>query len=121
MRPIPTLYIPVPSPFPVLESFIADSTRRYNLDLFFCKPSNERVESVVTPPPVPSPPPGSVNGNAAGMDHLNGQTQPPKPRAVGKAKGVEGMRQALEIYKSRFPHISAILVGTRRSDPHGGV
>lgn len=39
---------------------------------------------------------------------------------VGKARGGEGMRQALERYKTEFPHIEAILVGTRRSDPHGG-
>lgn len=30
------------------------------------------------------------------------------------------MRRALEFYKSRFPHIDAILIGTRRTDPHGG-
>jgi len=29
------------------------------------------------------------------------------------------MRQALQIYKDRFPNISAILVGTRRTDPDG--
>jgi hypothetical protein len=125
MRPIPTLYIPVPSPFPVLETFIADSARRYNLDLFLCKGQSERVESVVTPSPVPSPAPGPApgngNSNATRVDYLSIQTQTQKPRAVGKAKGAEGMRQALEIYKSRFPHRSAILVGTRRSDPHGGV
>ena len=45
-------------------------------------------------------------------------TAPPKP--VGKAKGAEGMKQALQIYKETFPKISAILIGTRRSDPHGG-
>jgi len=30
------------------------------------------------------------------------------------------MRRALEFYKSRFPQIDAILIGTRRTDPHGG-
>ena len=30
------------------------------------------------------------------------------------------MRRALEAYKVAFPHIEAILVGTRRDDPHGG-
>lgn len=39
---------------------------------------------------------------------------------VGKARGGEGMRRALEVYKENFPHIDAILVGTRRGDPHGG-
>ncbi|EEB91649.1 hypothetical protein MPER_09962, partial [Moniliophthora perniciosa FA553] len=28
----------------------------------------------------------------------------------GKAKGGEGMRQALKIYKNRFPHIQGILI-----------
>ena len=37
-----------------------------------------------------------------------------------KAKGGEGMKKALQIYKERFPVIEGILVGTRRNDPHGG-
>ncbi|GAW09588.1 adenine nucleotide alpha hydrolases-like protein [Lentinula edodes] len=41
------------------------------------------------------------------------------PRSVGKAKGGEGMRQALEMYKAQLPHINGILIGTRRTDPHG--
>ena len=32
----------------------------------------------------------------------------------------EGMKYALSVYKTEFPHIEAILVGTRRGDPHGG-
>jgi len=34
--------------------------------------------------------------------------------------GRDLMRQALQAYKDRFPHISGILLGTRRTDPHGG-
>ena len=34
--------------------------------------------------------------------------------------GRNHMRQALQAYKDRFPHISGILLGTRRTDPHGG-
>lgn len=30
------------------------------------------------------------------------------------------MKRALEHYKEKFPHIEAILIGTRRADPHGG-
>ena len=30
------------------------------------------------------------------------------------------MRHALELYKARFPGVEAIVIGTRRSDPHGG-
>ncbi len=30
------------------------------------------------------------------------------------------MREALELYRARFPTVEAILIGTRRADPHGG-
>ena len=36
-------------------------------------------------------------------------------------KGGEGMRRALEAYQRKFPHVAAILIGTRRTDPHGGM
>ena len=35
--------------------------------------------------------------------------------------GGEGIRVALIAYKMQFPHISTIIMGTRRTDPHGGV
>ncbi|KAJ7291295.1 hypothetical protein C8J57DRAFT_1272170 [Mycena rebaudengoi] len=99
VKPIPAIYIAVPSPFPALETFIEDSAKRYNLDLF-------TVESVLTPVPA---------ANGGGADYMQST-----PKAVGKAKGSEGMKQALEMYKTTFPDITAILIGTRRSDPHGG-
>ena len=43
---------------------------------------------------------------------------PPPPHAM--EKGGDGMKYALKVYKSEFPEIEAILVGTRRGDPHGG-
>ncbi|KAJ7792638.1 hypothetical protein B0H14DRAFT_2930007 [Mycena olivaceomarginata] len=51
VKPIPAVYIAVPSPFPTLETFIDQSAKRYNLDLFHCRPASETVESVVTPLP----------------------------------------------------------------------
>ncbi|KAI0634068.1 hypothetical protein C8Q77DRAFT_725337 [Trametes polyzona] len=96
-KPLSAVYIPVPSPFPELEAFINDAARAYGLDLFHCPhPTgpNFPVETVPTP----------------------GSTSAPVPKHV---KGGEGMRKALELYKARFPHIEAILVGTRRGDPHG--
>ncbi|KAF8500177.1 adenine nucleotide alpha hydrolases-like protein [Russula emetica] len=33
--------------------------------------------------------------------------------------GTENMREALESYRARFPTVEAILIGTRRTDPHG--
>ncbi|TFK42376.1 hypothetical protein BDQ12DRAFT_676104 [Crucibulum laeve] len=101
MKPIPALYIPVPSPFPALEDFIEESAQTYNLDLYSCRPSASQVESVVTP------------AASTGADYLN------RTKAVGKAKGGQGMLEALETYKEKFPHIGAILIGTRRTDPHG--
>ena len=115
---IPSLYIPVPSPFPELERFIDDCIRTYRLDLFRCSlpestsPSSSLlpVESV-TRPTTPS-----------SMSKIpdDGDGTVPGPYPVGKARGGEGMRRALETYRARFPHIFAILVGTRRDDPHGG-
>lgn len=35
-------------------------------------------------------------------------------------KAKDAMRHGLEIYKTRCPDITAILIGTRRTDPHGG-
>jgi FAD synthetase len=104
MKPIPAVYIPVLSPFTTLEDFIDDSARTYNLDLFSCtRHSDPHVESV---PPAAS----SIDLNSSNIDR---DRQP-----TGKAKG-EGMREALQLYKDHFPKITAILVGTRRTDPHG--
>ncbi|KAF7293011.1 FAD synthetase [Mycena indigotica] len=104
LKSIPAIYIAVPSPFPMLETFIEDAARQYHLDLFHCRPPSEPVESVVTP----------AAANGSNTNYLDNA-----PKAVGKAKGTEGMKQALEIYKNKFPNIEAILIGTRRTDPHG--
>lgn len=108
--PIPAINIAVPSPFPVLEEFIDDAAKEYNLALFNCTPPQEdTIETVVTP----------ATGK---ITHGNDYMGPlPRPRGVGKAKGGEGMRQALEMYKAQFPQINGILIGTRRTDPHGGL
>lgn len=62
--------------------------------------------------------------NLAGMSALsiNGSGKEGGSKVGGggvKAKGGEGMKNALEVYKERFPHIKAIFIGTRRTDPHG--
>lgn len=71
--------------------------------MFSCNHEAPDVESINTPAP-----------QADGTSYVD------TPKPVGKAKGGEGMLQALQTYKERFPHISAILIGTRRTDPHGG-
>ncbi|VDB85145.1 unnamed protein product [Peniophora sp. CBMAI 1063] len=93
---VSALYIPVPSPFRELEAFIDASAERYKLDIFHCAPpSSDPVETVAVK--------ATVNGHVE-----------------KKAKGGEGMRQALARYKDKFPHVQAILIGTRRTDPNGG-
>jgi FAD synthetase len=107
--PIPSLYIPLPSPFHSMESFIDESAVRYGLDVFRCAPPDELPVESVSKGATPS-------AATAGMEGFPDQTK----RPVGKARGGEGMRQALELYKTTHPFIDAILVGTRRGDPHGG-
>ncbi|KAF8480208.1 adenine nucleotide alpha hydrolases-like protein [Russula ochroleuca] len=88
---IPAFYIPVPSPFPALESFISHAARVYNLSVFTCAPPCFPVASAETLTRVGDAP----------------------------TKGTDNMRQALELYRARFPEVEAILIGTRRTDPHG--
>ncbi|KDQ50972.1 hypothetical protein JAAARDRAFT_62858 [Jaapia argillacea MUCL 33604] len=107
-KQICAIYIPVPSPFSELECFIEQSAKAYNLNLFHSPPPSTPslpVESVATP--------RLVNGAPDYVAQANGSGP------VGKAKGGEGMRRALESYKEKFPEVQAIMVGTRRSDPHG--
>ena len=100
MKPIPAVYIPVPSPFTTLEDFINDSATTYNLDLFSCRHSEPHIEST----PASNDLDSSIN----------------RGKLIDKAaKGGGGMREALQLYKDHFPRITAILIGTRRTDPHG--
>jgi len=98
---IPSLYIPLPSPFPELESFIHESIKTYDLDLFHCLSTKTKegaqlaVETVMTP--------------ASGI--------PSQP----KKGGGEGMKKALEAYKNKFPCVKGILIGTRSTDPYCGM
>ena len=93
LKPIAALYIPCPSPFLALESFIKTSACSYNLDLFQC-----------IPPAAPD--------NTLPVENV-GEGKP-------RVKGGEEMRRGLEVYKAKYPNIEAILIGTRRGDPHGG-
>ncbi|PSR75762.1 hypothetical protein PHLCEN_2v8879 [Hermanssonia centrifuga] len=85
-KPIPALYIPVPSPFSTLEDFIYAAADAYHLELFHYGPDDG--------------------------------CEPPSASQSAKGKGID-MKHALAVYKERFPHIEAILIGTRRTDPHG--
>ena len=90
---IPALYIPVPSPFPALEAFITHALCVYNLSAFTCATPSSTATSV---------------GSPTAGDEV-------------QANDADGMRGALESFRARFPTVEAILVGTRRTDPHGGV
>ncbi|KAI9508260.1 adenine nucleotide alpha hydrolases-like protein [Russula earlei] len=92
LRPsIPALYIPVPSPFPALEAFISYAARVYNLSVFTC-----------------APPGWAVTSSKLSTPHGNTLTN-----------GSNNMRESLQLYRARFPTVTAILIGTRRTDPHG--
>jgi FAD synthetase len=93
---IRSLYIPPPSPFQELESFIHEAAQSYSLDLF----CTSQVTSLERDTPFVSSP-------------LQDDIQK-------RPGGGEIMRRALEVYKDAFPQVEAILIGTRRSDPHGG-
>jgi len=102
MRPIKALYIPVSSPFSDLELFIDQTVKAYDIDLYSPSISADSV-----PAPASAP-----------MD--NDISHKPPPRAVASAKGGWCMRQALRMYRELSPQVTAILIGMRRTDPHGG-
>lgn len=110
-KAIPALYIPVPSPFPSLEEFIAQCIDAYNLDLFHCAldPEDSAIE-------------GKGDGYEMPVcDALRTRVRLPSPSTEGAGKGGRsGMKRGLELYKTEHPRVSAILMGTRKGDPHGG-
>ncbi|KAF7969667.1 hypothetical protein HWV62_26719 [Athelia sp. TMB] len=110
-KAIPALYIPVPSPFPSLEKFIAQCIDAYNLDLFHCAvdPESSAIE-------------GKGDGYEMPVcDALRTRVRLPNASAEGGGKRAgAGMRRGLELYKIEHPGVSAILMGTRKGDPHGG-
>ncbi|KAI6038594.1 hypothetical protein EDC04DRAFT_2569561 [Pisolithus marmoratus] len=110
---ITAVYIPIPSPFLELEHFIAQAAKSYGLHLFTC------VLPSGIPLPIESVTPLETTPGTQQSGYDFPGTRNPLNLPVGEARGGEGMRRALELYKSRFPHIQAILVGTRRTDPHG--
>lgn len=92
---IPAVYIPCASPFQELESFIHETVESYSLDLF----STSQTAFVGNDTP-----------------YVGSPLQDESPKRSG---GGEMMRQALGVYKDAFPQVQAILIGTRRTDPHG--
>jgi len=93
---VSALHIPVPSPFPELMSFIDEVAQSYHLDISHC----------VAPPSLP-------------VESVSHPNTPGAAPGAKSQKGGEGMKLALQHYKEKNPHIEAILIGTRRTDPHG--
>ncbi|EKM56724.1 uncharacterized protein PHACADRAFT_254010 [Phanerochaete carnosa HHB-10118-sp] len=111
-KAIPSLYIPVASPFPELEVFIYECAKAYHLDLYRCEPPADgslQIESV-TEPSSPEAPFSTLPEHKQKMM---------TPSTSARAKGGDGMKAALGLYKERFPNVEAIVIGTRRTDPHG--
>ena len=107
-KPIPALYIPVPSPFSTLETFIYEAADAYHLELFHHVPPEEGTM------------PATADDEDRRSTSSSGTSSPGlNMHESTRHKGV-GMKHALAVYKERFPQIEAILIGTRRTDPHGG-
>ncbi len=81
-----------------MEAFIDEAVRLYNLNIFNCTASLVETTNM----------------------RANGKDKAAAPAVAGKAKSGGDMKTALERYKKMFPSVSAILMGTRRTDPHGG-
>jgi FAD synthetase len=92
---IPSIYATPPDPFDAVTAFVARSSAQYHLDL----------EHIRTNPPPPTP-----NPNSTSTPH----PQPPDQPTVT-------FRDAFALYLQRHSSkpITAIFVGTRRTDPHG--
>ena len=125
-KPIAGIYIPIPSPFPALEAFIDDTIKNYNMELFRCRNVSElTLDGSITPVQLNIAGDGSSSSSKGAEGVIprdvsaarapNGDTEPKV-----KVAAAEGMRQALDMYKKRYPNVSAVLIGTRRTDPHGG-
>lgn len=93
--------------------FIYECAKAYHLDLYRCEPpanGSLQVESV-TEPSSPEAPFSTLPEHKQKMILAT---------TSARAKGGDGMKGALGLYKERFPHVEAIVIGTRRTDPHGG-
>ncbi|KIW34343.1 uncharacterized protein PV07_01124 [Cladophialophora immunda] len=115
---IPSIYAKPPDPFPAVSDFVDYSARLYHLDLthISTNPGPGKRQKSHSNPPV-SPP-----LEALGLDGLA-----PSPKANHTSnsfqksfdKPIISFRDAFALYLSSNPHIKAIFVGTRRTDPHG--
>jgi FAD synthetase len=97
---IPSIYATPPDPFDAVTSFVARSSAQYHLDL----------EHIRTNPPPPPPPPTDPS-----------TTPSSHPQSPSAQQQTLTFRDAFALYLKRHANlpITAIFVGTRRTDPHG--
>ncbi|OAP64880.1 hypothetical protein AYL99_00852 [Fonsecaea erecta] len=117
-KSIPSIYAKPPDPFPAVSDFVDYSARLYHLDLTHIStnpgPGKKRRSH--------SNPPLSSTLEGLGPDSL---TPIQKTKTASNSlqnssdKPIISFRDAFALYLSSNPHIKAIFVGTRRTDPHG--
>ncbi|KIY01756.1 uncharacterized protein Z520_01894 [Fonsecaea multimorphosa CBS 102226] len=115
-KSIPSIYAKPPDPFPAVSDFVDYSARLYHLDLthISTNPGPGKKRRSHSNPPITAPlaglGPESVTPN---QKTTNNSFQKPLD------KPIISFRDAFALYLSSNPHIKAIFVGTRRTDPHG--
>ncbi|KAL9580091.1 MAG: hypothetical protein Q9212_004702 [Teloschistes hypoglaucus] len=104
---LPAIYIPPSHPFASVTKFTLRSAARYhlNLDIYSEELSSSSTSTTTIP---------TTSVTSKGQDETAGGG------GRGGGKGGGGMKEAFTQYLSRNPDVSAIFVGTRRTDPHGG-
>ncbi|EXJ75384.1 uncharacterized protein A1O5_02080 [Cladophialophora psammophila CBS 110553] len=113
-KSIPSIYAKPPDPFPAVSEFVDYSARLYHLDLthISTNPGPGKKQKSHSNPPV-SPP-----LEALGPDGLS-LTRNTNHISKSLDQPIISFRDAFALYLSSNPHIKAIFVGTRRTDPHG--
>jgi FAD synthetase len=105
-KSIPSIYAKPPDPFPAVSSFVDYSSKLYHLDLTHIptNPGPKKKERSHSNPPLTQPPPQ--------IEAIQADHELP-------LKTIVSFRDAFTIYLAKYPHVKAIFVGTRRTDPHG--
>ncbi|GJJ16129.1 hypothetical protein Clacol_010409 [Clathrus columnatus] len=69
-----------------------------------------RIPSLYIAPPSPFP----------DLESFISESETKYNLSLFRQSGLSGMKHALQVYKDKFPVVEAILIGIRRTDPHGG-
>ncbi|OAL40430.1 hypothetical protein AYO20_00166 [Fonsecaea nubica] len=128
-KSIPSIYAKPPDPFPAVSDFVDYSARLYHLDLTHISTNpgpGKRQKSHSNPPGPPLPvdslgPDGGGGGDLSNNEKKTNANNTNHTNSYQKIldKPIITFRDAFALYLSSNPHIKAIFVGTRRTDPHG--